>query len=239
MTDSLATSSAEPDPFDALRRPVWSALTTRHAKLAEGGELARRYLADTVPFAATRDDSPECLAALAELPAPGETLLFLQADPVVLPTGLTETLRADGVQMVATQDMPPIDDPRVIRLGEADAADMLELAMLTKPGPFTLKALHLGAFWGIRHDGRLVAMAGERMKQPGFTEISGVCTHPDARGNGYARLLSLVVAGGVAARGERSCLHAWASNAAAIRLYESIGFRLRSGVHVAMAVRAS
>ncbi|MEX0409478.1 GNAT family N-acetyltransferase [Aquibium sp. LZ166] len=222
-----------------LDRPAWTALTTRHAHLAEGGELARRYDPSIVPFAATLDDGAECLAALASLASPGEMMLFLQADPVALPANLTATLEADGVQMIAREHLPEVEDPLIVQLGEVDAADMLELATLTKPGPFTLKALRLGGFWGIRRDGRLVAMAGERMKQPGFTEISGVCTHPDARGNGYARLLSLFVAGRIAARGKRPYLHAWASNAAAIRLYESLGFTRRRTMHVTMAVRTS
>ncbi|TGP83828.1 GNAT family N-acetyltransferase, partial [Mesorhizobium sp. M8A.F.Ca.ET.218.01.1.1] len=94
---------------------------------------------------------------------------------------------------------------------------------LTKPGPFTLEALSLGEFWGVKIDGRLAAMAGERMKQPGYSELSGVCSHPDFRGGGLARLLSLFVANRIVARGEVPYLHAFANNAAAIRLYESIG----------------
>ncbi len=239
MKELASDPPADPDVASMLDRPAWTALTTLHAHLAEGGDLARRYDPSIVPFAATRDDSPECLAALAALPAPGEAMLFLQADPVALPANLTATLEADGVQMIAREHLPEVEDPLIGQLGEVDAADMLELATLTKPGPFTLKALRLGGFWGIRRDGRLVAMAGERMKQPGFTEISGVCTHPDARGNGYARLLSLFVAGRIAAHGERPYLHAWASNATAIRLYESLGFTLRRTMHVTMAVRTS
>jgi predicted GNAT family acetyltransferase len=131
--------------------------------------------------------------------------------------------------------MPTVSDPRVIRLTEADAADMLDLATLTQPGPFTLNALRLGEFWGIREEGRLVAMAGERMGQPGYGEISGVCCHPDARGKGFARLLSLVVAGRISARGEQPYLHAYAGNLPAIRLYESIDFRLRRAMFFAAA----
>ncbi|TPI32384.1 hypothetical protein FJW07_27525 [Mesorhizobium sp. B3-1-9] len=107
------------------------------------------------------------------------------------------------------------------------------LASLTKPGPFTPEALSLGDFWGIRIDGRLAVMAGERMRQPGCPELSGVCTHPDFRVGG--RRLSVFVAGRIAARGEVAYLHAYDSNAAAIGLYESIGFRLRNRMNMAMA----
>jgi ribosomal protein S18 acetylase RimI-like enzyme len=218
-----------------LDRPVWSALTSRHANLAEGRDLARRYPSSIAPFAATPDDMPECLAALGALPGPGEQLLFIQAAPIALPSSMVATVEADAVQMIAAGPMPLVSDPRVARLAAADAADMLDLAMQTKPGPFTLNALRLGEFWGIRHKGRLVAMAGERMAQPGHTEISGVCCHPDMRGKGYARLLSLVVAGRISARGERPYLHAYAGNEPAIRLYESLGFRLRSAMRFAAA----
>ena len=156
MEKVVSDPLADADIARMLDRPAWTALTTRHAHLAEGGELARRYDPSIVPFAATLDDGAECLAALASLASPGETMLFLQAGPVALPSNLTATLEAAGVQMVAEDHLTGADDPRIAQLGEADAADMLELATLTKPGPFTLKARRLGGFWGIRRDGRLV-----------------------------------------------------------------------------------
>lgn len=142
-----------------LDRPVWNALSTRHTALALGGHLAKRYAPSTHPFASSRDESPESLAALAAIAAPGETLIFLQADEFILPPGFTQTMTSFGVQMIAERYMPVIEDDRIAPLGEADAADMLELATLTKPGPFTLHALSLGDFWGIRENGRLIAMA--------------------------------------------------------------------------------
>lgn len=222
---------------NVLDRPAWSALATRHEPFGEGGSLARRYRPSIVPFAASVDDGPESLRALAVLAGPGERMLFLQADPVALPDELQAVMTSDGVQMVAAKHIEPPADARPERLAEADAAAMLELAALTKPGPFTLEAMKLGEFWGVRIDGRLAAMAGERMKQPGFTEISGVCCHPDFRGQGLARLLSLHVAARIFARGETPYLHAFSSNAAAIALYGKIGFALRTDMHVAMAER--
>lgn len=222
---------------NALDRPIWHALATRHAALAQGGDLAKRYAPPIHPFACARDDSPESLAALAAITAPGETLIFLQADAFVLPPGFAETTRAFGVQMLADGDMPQVEDKRIERLGEADAAEMLELATLTRPGPFTLRAQALGAFWGVKENGRLIAMAGERLKLDGLTEISGVCTHPDARGRGLGRLLTLYVAGNIRAAGELPFLHTYAGNAVAIGLYEKIGFTLRTRMNVAVAER--
>ena len=115
--------------------------------------------------------------------------------------------------------MPLIEDERIEKLGEADAADMLELATLTKPGPFTLKAQALGDFWGIKENGRLIAMAGERLKQDGLTELSGVCVHPDFQGKGLGRLMTLYAAGKIFAKGEQPFLHTYASNSVAIGLY--------------------
>lgn len=220
-----------------LDRPIWNALNSRHSALAEGNGSAKRYNPSIHPFACSRDESPESLRALADIAAPGETLVFLQADEFLLPPGFTATLTAFGVQMVAERHMPEIEDARIEKLGEEDAAEMLELATLTRPGPFTMKAQALGDFWGIREDGRLIAMAGERLKQHGMTEISGVCTHPDHRGKGLGRLLTLYVAGKIFARGEQAFLHTFATNAVAIGLYESIGFRLRTRMHVAAIER--
>jgi len=221
-----------------LDRPVWSALETRHQAFAQGGALARRYPSSIVPFAASAADDTESLQALQALVASGESVILLQADAIALPAGLAAIATAAGVQMVLEAPLHAVSDERVQQLTQDDAAEMLALASLTKPGPFTLRALSLGDFWGIKVDGRLAAMAGERMKQPGYTELSGVCSHPEFRGGGLGRLLSVFVANQIVARGEVPYLHAYATNAAAISLYESIGFSLRSPMHVAVVQRA-
>ncbi|WP_414832217.1 GNAT family N-acetyltransferase [Afifella sp. YEN Y35] len=223
---------------DNLRRPIWTALGTRHAHLAEGSAGARRYPTDTSPFVATQDNGKESLAALERLCRPGERMVFLQRDPVALPEGVTVAMEADGVQMVGEGSFPRIEDPRIVPLGPDDAEAMLALAELTKPGPFSLKAQSLGSFWGVKENGRLIAMAGERLKLPGMTELSGLCTRPEAQGRGLGRSLLAFVAGEIVARGERVFLHAYASNENAIRLYEACGFRLRTHMHVVMADKA-
>ncbi|MER8394451.1 GNAT family N-acetyltransferase [Mesorhizobium sp. M1340] len=220
-----------------LDRPIWSALQTRHRAFAQGNDLARRYRPSIVPFAATGADDAESLRALEQLVSAGESVILLQSDAIALPAGLSATLTAAGVQMIAERPLQTVSDQRVQRLTRDDAAEMLALALLTKPGPFTLEALSLGDFWGVKIEGRLVAMAGERMKQPGYTELSGVCSHPEFRGGGLGKLLSLFVANRIVARGEVPYLHAYASNTTAIRLYESIGFRLRSTMNVAVVQR--
>lgn len=222
-----------------LERPVWSALTSRHAHLSEGSSLAKRYHPSASSFAAARDNGPAGLQALADLASDGQNLLLLQADVATVPPGLVAVSTAAGVQMIAERPSTIAQDDRIKPLGETDIPAMQALAELTKPGPFTARALELGAFWGVKENGRLLAMAGERMKPQGFAEISGVCSHPDARGRGLARQLSMFVAGRIVERGEQPFLHAYATNTAAIKLYQSIGFSLRSTMHVAVLRRAS
>jgi hypothetical protein len=156
-----------------LDRPAWSALTSRHRVFALGDERAKRYPPSVAPFAASADDGAESVEALGRLLKPSDTAILLQAGEVRLPANLHAIKQADGVQMVAPAFTSHIEDDRIQHLTAADAEDMLALASLTQPGPFTLKALDIGRFWGIRESGRLIAMAGERMAQPGYVEPSG------------------------------------------------------------------
>jgi predicted GNAT family acetyltransferase len=223
-----------------LDRPVWSSLISYHAVLSEGGELARRFARDINLFASARDDSAEAAAALAALVNPEESIYVLQVPTIAIPAGLVEVRAARGVQMVAIRKIaPPAADEDILTLTERDAPEMLALARLTEPGPFLERTQRMGSFFGIRIGGRLAAMAGERMRFPGFTEVSGVCTHPDFRGRGFARRLSAAVAARIEARGEQPFLHAWKTNYAAISLYETLGFQIRTEVNVAVLQRAA
>ena len=225
--------------MNLLDRPVWASLTTAHDHLSLGDEMARRYAPDVNRFASASDDSDAALRALGRLVQPSDQVFILQVPEIHIPSDLTATKVARGVQMVAHVPIaPPCDEPDgIIALGDPDAAEMLDLATLTEPGPFLRNTHHMGSFFGIRVDGRLVAMAGERFRFPGYTEVSGVCTHPDFRGHGLAKRLSRHVAAAIAARGETAFLHAWKSNINAISLYEALGFRLRCEVNVAVLER--
>lgn len=220
-----------------LDRPVWASLL--HAPhLAEGGDLARRYRRDVNLFASARDDGAASLAALAALVGAGESVYLAQVAPVQVPPGLQLVRSAQGVQMLAMRPVVPVDGPEaVVVLGDADAPEMLALAQLTEPGPFLPRTHSMGRFVGVRIGGRLAAMAGERMRFAGATEVSGVCTHPDFRGRGLARRLSAVVAHAIQQRGEQAFLHAWVSNRAAITLYEGLGFETRTELQVAVLGR--
>ncbi|HEY0341497.1 MAG TPA: GNAT family N-acetyltransferase [Steroidobacteraceae bacterium] len=223
-----------------LDRPVWASLTTHHVSLSEGGERARRFARDVNLFASARDDSPEAAAALVVLVKPEESIFILQVPEIVVPPGLVVVKAAKGVQMVAPRGVVS-EEPRgeIVTLTKADAPEMLALATLTEPGPFLARTPAMGTFVGMWIDGRLAAMAGERMRFPGHTEVSGVCTHPDFRGRGLARRLSAAVVAGIEARGEQAFLHAWKTNHSAISLYERLGFELRAEVNVAVLKRGA
>jgi predicted GNAT family acetyltransferase len=222
-----------------LDRPIWSALTTRQRSFAQGDARALRLAPDYGVFAAAADQAPDNLAALARLaPAEGQVAL-VEAGEIPEVAGLTVASRAEVWQMLAERiDAAEPPDFAVAPLGEADAPQMLALATLTRPGPFFARTHRLGDFVGVKRDGRLLAMAGERMKPLGFTEVSGVCTHPDHRGRGYAGALMRVVAGRILARGETPFLHTYAHNAGAIALYRSLGFVLRKEVTMVVLERA-
>lgn len=210
--------------IDPLDRPAWASLSGAWAPLARIGAGARRLDPAFGPFAA--HDAGADPAALAPLAADGE-LWLVEATPVAPPPGLTTVRQAELVQMVATR---PVAAPDVecLALGRADAAEMQALADLTRPGPFGPRTHELGSFIGVRApDGRLVAMAGERMRVPGHAEVSGVCTHPEARGQGHAATLSALIAARIQARGEVPFLHCYPGNLAAVRLYEVLGFAIR------------
>ena len=214
-----------------LDRPVWASLRQQpHWGL--GDERARRFQPDINRFAATRDEDAESLEALVELVRPGDDSVYLlQVPPIAAPPGLEAVKAAPGVQMVATRRLQ--DDDGVQVLGDTDAAEMLALATLTEPGPFLARTHTMGRFIGLYIDGRLAAMAGERMRFAGHVEVSGVCTHPDFRGRGLARRLSAAVTANIQRRGEQPFLHAWTANTAAITLYESLGYEVRTAVNIA------
>ncbi|MBR9826106.1 MAG: GNAT family N-acetyltransferase [Alphaproteobacteria bacterium] len=221
-----------------LDRPVWQTLQGYHARFSVGSGLARRFQPDVNMFASPQEDTPEAMSALADLVEPGETVYILQAPGILIPDTLIPVKQALGVQMVYRgADLSGYDPNGTVQLTPEDAPDMLALATLTEPGPFLSRTHEMGRFIGVKDEGRLVAMAGERMRFGGFTEVSGVCTHPDYQGRGLAAKLSALVAQHILARQNTPFLHAWADNAGAIRLYEKLGFEIRCDMHAAILSR--
>lgn len=209
----------------SLDHPIWSALQSGHQHLAIGDELARRYPADIAPFAAMREAIPEAYAALHALLPPGHTAFLCTTEPLTPPANLSVQFTASVSQMVVTrQPEAPSGRHEFIMLTAQDVPDMLALTTLTKPGPFAARTFELGTYLGVRANGQLVAMAGERMRLAGQVEVSAVCVHPEHRGHGYARDLILTLMQRQIAQGAVPILHTYADNRPAVALYESMGF---------------
>jgi predicted GNAT family acetyltransferase len=211
--------------------PAWSALNERQARFGFGDAMAKRYDPAIGVFAGVARYDSASVAALGALVAKHGDVALLEAEaPPPIPGVMVASVDL-GVQMV---EVDPVDGPapdfEVVDLTDEDAPQMLALAHLTKPGPFFARTHQLGDFIGVKIGGRLAAMAGERMKPAGHTEVSGVCVHPDFRGKGYAAALTQLVAAKIRARGETAFLHAYAHNTPAITLYERLGYRLRRKV---------
>ncbi|MEV0775363.1 GNAT family N-acetyltransferase [Streptomyces sp. NPDC050433] len=231
-------SAAGPVPAPAgrsyhpLDNPVLAGLTGPHAHFAErrGRVLAYRPEVSTWLALPDEPDAADWADAAALVGADGTATL---AGANVLPPADWEvTFRVDGVQLIhepvepaASVDVVP--DEEAVLLGAADVPEMLDLVERTRPGPFRPRTIELGTYLGVRRGGELVAMAGERMHPPGWTEISAVCTAPEFRGQGLGARLVLAVAEGIRARGERPFIQAAVDNENAVRLYEALGFRLR------------
>lgn len=214
-----------------LDRQVWHMLTGRQAHLALGGGAAKRIDPRYGPFAALRDGGGEAQRALAALAEGiGDELWFVEAAPVATPPGFSLQRSALLLQMIAGEipSHGETDDREAVLLGEEHAGAMNELALATRPGPWAELTRCYGSFYGIFREGRLAAMAGERMLPcPGVAEVSGVCTWPEFRGQGLARRLMLHVMAGFRRRGDRPYLHTYVDNERAIGLYRKLGFRER------------
>ena len=215
-----------------LDRPIWSALTTRQQSLAEGGALARRYPAEVAPFADMVDMSPRSFAALGAIISGSEIAVLFTPDAVIAPAGFKVLLAETGEQMIGAPAECAIAGVEIVTLGADDVLAMIALTTLTKPGPFSARTHELGTFLGIRVDGELVAMAGERMKPANYTEMTAVCVHPSHRGCGYAQVLLGAIAHQISARGEIPFLHVFSNNSSAIALYRRQGMEIRRRLHV-------
>ena len=215
-----------------LDHPIWTSLTTRQAHLAEGDARARRFPPAYTPFAAIADSSRASFDTLRALMSPRDHAVLFTIDPVEPPPIFTVLSTRTGEQMIGAPADVRGPLPEIVTLGAADVSEMGALVELTKPGPFASRTRELGTFLGIRVDGRLAAMTGERMKPGEYTEMTAVCTHPDFRGRGYAQVLLAAVARQIEARGEIPFLHVFSDNISAIALYHRQGMEIRRRIHV-------
>jgi ribosomal protein S18 acetylase RimI-like enzyme len=208
-----------------LDNPAYYSLTGPHARVAERFGRAARYLPDVAPFAALPPESDRAdWADLAGLVG-ARGVAVLAATDAEPPRPWEILTRIPAVQLVGPL-VAGEPEPSALRLGPADAPEMLDLVRRTRPGPFGPRTVELGTYLGLRREGALVAMAGERMRPGDWSELSAVCTDPGFRGQGLAASLVRALVAEIRQRGELPFLHVATDNHGAIRLYEALGFRL-------------
>ncbi len=222
----------EPTDESVLDNPTWHALTTTLAGFATGTGRARRMRPDVSAFSAIDESAPEAWRDLTALCTPAEVVIMNRVDPISPAEGWLAHGERPGYQMVFRSGLAGLEGVAVPdgirRLEDADVPQMLELIALTEPGPFRPRTIELGNYHGIFHGEQLMAMAGQRINLPRFTEISAVCTHPDARRRGYAAAISAVVARCIIDAGKTPILHVAENNDNARRVYETLGFETRT-----------
>ena len=234
MADRATVPSPTGGELDRLLdNPAWHALTGPQSTIAHRAGRAVRYPVEVSVFGAL-DDHPDEAAWNDAATLPASDLLVVVAPRSVAPPGWEIRPAATALQMLAP-DLSVAPDPEAVALGPDDVTEVMALIERTRPGPFLARTLELGDYIGIRRDGRLVAMAGERFRLPGWTEVSAVCTDESVRGLGLATRLIGAVGAGIRARGDGVLLHVASTNTNAIRLYRSLGFEERREIEFVLA----
>lgn len=224
MSDQLPP----PDDDPMLDNLLWHALGGPQSHLGEtsSNAAAARYFPDISPFCAVRSVDQAGWDGLAELVGPGGVVVLFRDEVPVVPSDWQELMREQTTQFVAGT-LRPAPDLGFVELGEADSDEMVALAKLTEPGPFGPRTYQTGRYIGLRRNGALVAMAGQRMRAGRWIEVSGVCVHPTAQREGLGGALTLAVAELIRAEGAEAMLHVREGNDPALALYEKLGFVVR------------
>jgi ribosomal protein S18 acetylase RimI-like enzyme len=209
-----------------LDNPVWHALIGPHRVHAVGRGLARHYPRDVAPFSAVAEASDAAYADLAIELAPGAEARLFRPSEEPLPRGWQQLDCFAMLQMIAHEAPKHVSEVGTVLAG-ADSRAMADLVAIAKPGPFGPRTPLLGRYFGVKDGDRLLAMAGERMRLPGYVELSAICAHPEVRGRGYAAGLTLQLMRLAFDRGEAPFLHVRPDNTAAVALYRRLGFETR------------
>jgi len=204
---------------------MWNCLSGPHARFTTGTGAVRRYAPGFSPIVGCAVPGNPDFATLANYCEVGDAF-YLDQWSGAAPPGWRIDKEATMIKMV--WDAPVANDdaaPDAIQLRPEHASQAVELARLTNPGPFGIRTPELGEYFGYFEGGRLIAMAGERMCAGDLHEVSGICTHPEFQGRGFARKLTLKLVRRQLLRGKTPFLHVMSHNATARALYEKMGFR--------------
>lgn len=211
-----------------LDRPIWNTLINQHSEYSDGGLLVKKYFPHVLPFAALSGGTPEHWRALFDLAETGHPMILIQDQRITNKTSVPMSY-AEGVQMVA-DEWTGEPDSRVRQLGDEDFSAICSLLEMTWAAPVSQGMKSVQSFWGLERNGQLIALAGRRFEHLHYAKISGVCTHPDYRGQGLAKALTAHLTHLIRADSKIPYLHVHASNTAALSLYETLSFRMRKRV---------
>lgn len=224
--------------FESVDDSVWNALNTIHKPLALSYGLAARYPHDVSPLAGLHEPTRAAFDDLSRLVPAGQSIALFTTTTPEVPSDWT-VVRSRWIDQMVCEERPSALQADLLELGEQDVPEMLALTAATEPGPFSEGTIRMGRYRGIRSKaGALLAMAGERLRLKGFTEVSAVCTTPEARGRGYGRALVSAIASMVYADGITPFLHVKTENGAK-QLYEKLGFRVRCPIRLTVLTRAT
>ncbi len=222
---------------NSLDNPVWNALNSHHRHLAIKGKLSARYPPDAFNAAAMPEYNASGFRDLRDLVETDETIGVVGPLPTNLPGW--KVLQTGQLSQMICEELKPAPHVDAVTLTVDDVPEMLDLISLAQPGPFLPRTIEMGQYLGLRQNGQLVALAGERLHPTGFCEISAVCTHPDYRGRGYASALTTMVAEMILDRHEVPFLHLAPTNDTAMKIYNKLGFRLRTEINLVMVQRST
>ncbi|RAJ29159.1 GNAT family N-acetyltransferase [Pedobacter cryoconitis] len=210
-----------------LDNPIWNALETVHQDFSTGNSAIKRYSEGTIPFMGMANPDGELLTQIAPYFKVNEEV-FLKDNLAFIPEGWEVLNRLNCLQMCYIPTLnKAVNMEQIVKLSAFDNQELLQLVNLVQPGFFKERTAALGDYYGVKKDGKLVAVAGERFNLNGFTELSAVCTHPDHTGNGYAQRLLNVLCNKNLAQGNTPFLHVVDTNTRAIKIYEHLDFKTR------------
>lgn len=218
-----------------LNNPVWNGLTSGNRLLANGNNAVKYFDKEVSPLIGMSDYSQANFDALYEMIPAGRVLATVSTEEITIPQNWKVIRHIKILQMVFDAPIPQTTTgQQFVSLQKQHVPGMMALTKLTNPGPFAERTIDFGNYEGIFSNGELIAMAGQRMQPLPYIEISAVCTHPNHHGKGYAGRLITSQIQKITALSGTPFLHVRGDNETAIKLYQKLGFYIRTEVHFNM-----